>query len=1319
MRMLLLALVLMPALLVGGQAQLTTLPPAYFVEITEPDPGEDVDGGETLTIEWENSEKLGFAAVYYSPKKGEWVTLQPCDKNAGEYDWDVPEADGEAEIRVEVYGSCSSDPVAEDSVSVDVVWEPPEDPCACHSCLECSQKLEGACATVYLAEDISSSSEGQCVNFDSSYKTFDCQGNEIAGGASSKEFYYAVMAGGNDNTIRNCVIREFEVGIDVHGGDDFLITNNTLEDNYGSGMFIADSSDIRVRENTIEGSGQGISIANSAGTVLEENRICSSSEGDVVSWGGVSGSVREDNTCDLIFNWNGDGDATWCDSVCNEGATASAGSGASLQGALGGEYGLVDLTGDIHVPGGLSVDTSHVTINCHGHAISGDGTGIGVLMQNRVNNELRDCVIEGFQTGAELRGTSQSRILSNEIRGNEYGLTIRGDALPSVGNDVSDNTIKPNSVYGLYLQGEARSNTMTGNRLGGGHYSFYTRADCDNELDESNTAGSGEKISYFHDDSGMTIGYDWGWDFGEIVLCGVSDFTFDGAVLSNNGSDGVVVLHSQDVRFRAPFVANGYQGFTIVNSSGIEIDSNQVKDHQKDCVSVSQCEDVQVSSMSLEGCDRGVALSFSSGCLVEDSDLSGMRMAGVWLYDSDSNAIEHNDISAAASNDSKGVAMLEGSSGNELYMNDIRGTGMGVSMDSGCDGNSLRENIVCENVMDIRNYGNNTGNANNCTMHSVWTDQGAGRGCYACCSEIRSDVDDDGIDDACDCADAFDSLNEEGVDCGGRCPECVECTWCDSSIEPVRIRGGPNDGYIDVVLVPMNDWGDYNSFVVNATKVVREEFLNLDKMCTDPLLWGYQDKFNFYFYKGGFGRNSVESKRCYNPEGPEGWTCIGGKGWLPGESEYLDWLYECSALCAATLGLGCGCFAYEPNHYWNHASFTDVAGIISSEQVGGTAGFGPTNHFKSALCQDDSHGNIVIHETGHALFSVTDTYCGDTAYHRAGTAPNVWGSLAACQNAEAFFGWTDGECVEIWHSGSDCPRGLYRYDANDVLYDVMDITCGDNARFKEACTNRINHVLTNWGSGGSKGIINYIEMHGANMSHLMSRVVPNHPDLGKWVPDFPALTQSAGGKPLDEFSFSDPRVVLYDNSELGSGETFLNDTYFSLTVPMHDNVRWLHIFNGSSGEESIVVDMGPAIWNYCENASWEDEYCRTVDLNDNGKPDYLEEWGLEDAMWVMGGEAPGAEAPDVEGEPYAPPEEPELEVPAEPPGEGAAGPEGDGGSMTQLMVIILAIAAFASVAYLARKKRAGKSKPGKEAGGKSSGEGEENPKKDEPERVQG
>ncbi len=1110
----------------------------------------------------------------------------------------------------------------------------PEGSVGCNSCIGCTNALKSN-DYVVLTSDIENRDSTCIMMTELNDRILDCRNFKIEGFGIGIEFYSGIeLSGSDDNEIRNCYIAGFGSGIATYSSNRNTFINNTITLNdagiwLGGGLInnatrevIDGSNDNEILKNNITGNNlQGIYLVGNKNTKIEENRICQNSVADIYGsiYSSSTGNTRDDNVCDLIFNWNNDDDMTWCDTTCTADVSTTVNSGAGLADALaGGEYGTVELTGNVHVDDGLSVGASHVTLECNGHRIMGSGLGIGVEIRNKVNIEVRDCIIEDFLTGLLMESVSHSRILSNEIKDNNDGLVMRSGYMNCRGNTIDDNKIKPNDVYGIFMSGRVYENTFTDNELLGSRWSLYTLANCNNEIDETNIGGNMKKIGYFHDTSGLNIDHTWGdRDFSALILCNVRNSEFHGISVNNGAaeSDGVLIRNSQNVDFIVNAVTNAYQGFMISNSSNILLQQNSIGHLQEDCITVSLSSDVQIEQGTIGICDTGISLFSTTGAEIRNINFEELNQGAIKLDRSTSTLIDENYITGSgAPGGMKGITLTESSTGNTITDNEITKTAEGVGMCETCISNRLEDNEICNNTRDIHNSGgeSNTGIYNRCSVPIAFSDEGT-KGCTYCCEPAINDLDGDGIDNACDCADIYQSYGETGVDCGGKCPECVECTWCDSKIEPLRIRGGPNSGYMDVVFVPGVDWGGDRSGFLNVVKdTVRAKFLELDAISTEPIFAGYEDYFNFYAYYGS-GRTTDESNSCYNPEGPEGWLCIGCKGWLPGEESYYEWVVACSLTCALSLGLGCGCFAYEPDHFWQHASFADSAGIIMKNNVRGCSGFGPTSHFTAAYCSN--RGNVIAHEFAHSMFALTDEYCGDTAYSRASNVPNVWNSMSDCESTAAAEGWDNGTCAQIrvlnsTDNSTICSKDKYRYDTDIGHQDMMSSGCGSGGTpmYKEADIRRINYVFDHWPSGGSKGIISYIIYSGGEMKSVMSRVVPNHPDLGNWASDFTGVTETNNGEEIDVFTFSDPRK---NNIGRGAGDepvepVYTEDTMFTLIVPMHEDVRWLNVFNGSSGDLEVTIDLGPAIWNYCEENEWLDEYCETLDIDNNGIPDIQE-----------------------------------------------------------------------------------------------------------------
>ena len=57
---------------------------------------------------------------------------------------------------------------------------------------------------------------------------------------------------------------------------------------------------------------------------------------------------------------------------------------------------------------------------------------------------------------------------------------------------------------------------------------------------------------------------------------------------------------------------------------------------------------------------------------------------------------------------------------------------------------------------------------------------------------------------------------------------------------------------------------------------------------------------------------------------------------------------------------------------------------------------------------------IFLHESGHVVFGLIDTYCGDTYYVENSPFPNVWDSENSCKDsARRLEGWDSGVVVRF------------------------------------------------------------------------------------------------------------------------------------------------------------------------------------------------------------------------------------------------------------------------------------------------------------------
>jgi len=274
----------------------------------------------------------------------------------------------------------------------------------------------------------------------------------------------------------------------------------------------------------------------------------------------------------------------------------------------------------------------------------------------------------------------------------------------------------------------------------------------------------------------------------------------------------------------------------------------------------------------------------------------------------------------------------------------------------------------------------------------------------------------------------------------------------ETSVEVMITKGalvslnpeGPTPNAISIVFYPSST--SYNCtdhvkmstslYMANETrfrqdvmKVICQTYLNLDQVTSpsDSLPANYGERFNFYYY--------------YDPSAPA----------------------DAFSGCAGTV----------PERYWNEVPFSDVTVILypayygmyanaSCQPTGCSQDFGPGHTLMKVPADKPVLFN---HESGHALFGLSDTYCGDTYYFENDPYPNVWASLEACQEDARSNHRDPLQCRQIQkksYLSSSCMKNYWQWDP------VPDIMAnGYSGRFGNAATGRIDYVLSLAGAGSS------------------------------------------------------------------------------------------------------------------------------------------------------------------------------------------------------------------------------------------------------------
>ncbi|MBD3237153.1 MAG: S8 family serine peptidase, partial [Candidatus Eisenbacteria bacterium] len=158
---------------------------------------------------------------------------------------------------------------------------------------------------------------------------------------------------------------------------------------------------------------------------------------------------------------------------------------------------------------------------------------------------------------------------------------------------------------------------------------------------------------------------------------------------------------------------------------------------------------------------------------IHDNDFYGILMGGTGTA---ANHVIQNDIhnnnygirywACGTQNDIEGATLenndigiyINETSYHTLTDNEVTGsTSYGVQLTSSTDNIRLEENVICSNAVDIRDDGNNSGDANQCAYTSIWADDGQAQGCDWQCSGCRQPEDDLVVDaDLTLCAGSYE-----------------------------------------------------------------------------------------------------------------------------------------------------------------------------------------------------------------------------------------------------------------------------------------------------------------------------------------------------------------------------------------------------------------------------------------------------------------------------------------------------------------------------------------------------------------------------------
>jgi hypothetical protein len=261
----------------------------------------------------------------------------------------------------------------------------------------------------------------------------------------------------------------------------------------------------------------------------------------------------------------------------------------------------------------------------------------------------------------------------------------------------------------------------------------------------------------------------------------------------------------------------------------------------------------------------------------------------------------------------------------------------------------------------------------------------------------------------------------------------------ESKLIPLLVHGSA-ETKIDIVFVPSKTsyncnlktkipidtyTGDRQRFIKDVNSKISTLFFRLDTLTSAQvgLPADYYSRFNFYYY--------------WDPEN---------------FADAFD-----------------GCAGKLPDQFRKNAPATDVAIILypsylgiysdtSCEPNACATGLGPGAG--SWLKAPADSPMIFLHESGHVVFGLIDTYCGETYYRENIPSPNVWSSQDACITTARQENWNITGCRQITkpagsRSRVSCVKNFWKWDPDP---DIMG-SGAYSGRFGSASTVHIRYIL--------------------------------------------------------------------------------------------------------------------------------------------------------------------------------------------------------------------------------------------------------------------
>ena len=308
----------------------------------------------------------------------------------------------------------------------------------------------------------------------------DCNGSTFIGDKSNEGIEIYDSTGRNNNTIKNCNLKNYSIGINLKGPHNSnIIINNVLEDNYNGIVFGKTNYYDKLKYNIIKGNNLS---NNQYGILLEFAHGNNNITENIITNSSINGIMVGDEGIENIWNNNlySQGisyqyvNSNYCiKSIPNNYFDGAIGPLCDCFPPISTMFyvnkDIIFCSGIYHVPNTIArLIGSNITLDCNGSTFIGDKSNEGIEIYDstgRNNNTIKNCNLKNYSIGINLKGPHNSNIIINNVLEDDYNGIVFGKT--NYYDKLKYNTIKGNNFsnnrYGILLEFAHGNNNITEN----------------------------------------------------------------------------------------------------------------------------------------------------------------------------------------------------------------------------------------------------------------------------------------------------------------------------------------------------------------------------------------------------------------------------------------------------------------------------------------------------------------------------------------------------------------------------------------------------------------------------------------------------------------------------------------------------------------------------------------------------------------------------------------------------------------------------------------------------------------------------------------